>query len=153
MMIGEKEAKTQKEASEKLQKEVEIQMVEIAERTEIVQTELGEAGPALEKARTAVKGEDKMIFFELKSMFFLQKKGNFEARSKVKVQPKISFFFLTYFRYDKFLCFGHFCAKFHTQKNQKQFVFFFCMKFGPKTSRISEVNKCSPLLSAKKGVF
>ena len=64
MMIGEKEAKTQKEASEKLQKEVEIQMVEIAERTEIVQTELGEAGPALEKARTAVKGEDKMIFLD-----------------------------------------------------------------------------------------
>ena len=46
MMVGEKEAKTQKKASEKLQKEVEIQMVEIGERTEIVQ----KAGPVLEQA-------------------------------------------------------------------------------------------------------
>ena len=56
MLEGEKEAKKQNDISEKLQVEVAEEMVQIEERTQIVTDELAEAGPALERAQNAVKG-------------------------------------------------------------------------------------------------
>merc|ERR1719471_2393026 len=67
MLSAEKAAKKEKEESERLQVEVAQQMEEIKERTGIVEGELSEAGPALEKARNAVKGIKKKQLEEIRA--------------------------------------------------------------------------------------
>jgi len=68
MVKEQKEAEQRRENSIKLSKELEIKQVEIKERQQVVETELSEAIPALEKAQQSVSNVDKKQLNEIQNL-------------------------------------------------------------------------------------